>query len=204
MKSIISSEVNDLFEIHMLDVELISIIHPKIKEVETLSQEIIDSTDELELRWIQELNNLNLIEDSLPVSISSDQRTMLFDQITESCKILAEVLGCSRFAVRLAKLRSPMCPLFHVDQIHCRLLIALCGNGTEWIESEMVDREILLDRKNINVPLKNGGEIKPMGTGHWCLLKGGKWQTNFSGVVHRSPHEINDRLLLSLDPIFDQ
>ncbi len=93
MKSIISSEVNDLFEIHMQDVELISIIHPKIKEVETLSQEIIDSTDELELRWIQELNNPNLIEDSLPVSISSDQRTMLFDQITESCKILAEVLG---------------------------------------------------------------------------------------------------------------
>ena len=42
MKSIISSEVNDLFEIHMQDVELISIIHPKIKEVETLSQEIVD------------------------------------------------------------------------------------------------------------------------------------------------------------------
>ena len=79
MKSIISAEVNDFFEIHMQDVELISILHPKIKEVETLSQEIIDSTDELELGWIQELNNLNLIEDSLPASIS---------QIKEQCSLI--------------------------------------------------------------------------------------------------------------------
>ena len=40
MKSIISSEVNDLFEIHMQDVEPTSIIHPKIKEVETFHKKI--------------------------------------------------------------------------------------------------------------------------------------------------------------------
>ena len=158
-------------------------------------------TKELELRWVQDINDLGYIENSLPASLSSDQKNMLIDQISKSSKILGTILKCSKFTVRLAKLRSPMCPLFHVDQIPCRLLISLYGNGTEWIENDMVDWEILLDRHNMNVPLKEHGKIRQMSTGNWCFLKGGKWQSNFHGVVHRSPHEISDRLLLSLDPI---
>ncbi|HAK52328.1 MAG TPA: hypothetical protein DCM54_10575 [Gammaproteobacteria bacterium] len=34
------------------------------------------------------------------------------------------------------------------------------------------------------------------------MLKGGNWQDDFSGVVHRSPHQEGERLLLTLDPIF--
>ena len=201
MKSIISAEVNDFFEIHSQNIELISIKNPDLDEIEVLSKEIINSTKELELRWVQDINDLGYIENSLPASLSSDQKNMLIDQISKSSKILGTILKCSKFTVRLAKLRSPMCPLFHVDQIPCRLLISLYGNGTEWIENDMVDWEILLDRHNMNVPLKEHGKIRQMSPGNWCFLKGGKWQSNFHGVVHRSPHEISDRLLLSLDPI---
>ena len=201
MKSIISAEVNDFFEIHSQNIELISIKNPDLDEIEVLSKEIINSAKELELRWVQDINDLGYIENSLPASLSSDQKNMLIDQISKSSKILGTILKCSKFTVRLAKLRSPMCPLFHVDQIPCRLLISLYGNGTEWIENDMVDWEILLDRHNMNVPLNEHGKIRQMSTGNWCFLKGGKWQSNFHGVVHRSPHEISDRLLLSLDPI---
>ena len=38
--------------------------------------------------------------------------------------------------------------------------------------------------------------------GNWSLLKGGAWDDRFDGVVHRSPHEAGERLLLSFDPIF--
>ena len=46
-------------------------------------------------------------------------------------------------------------------------------------------------------------DIKQMVTGHWSLLKGGAWNDKFNGVVHRSPHDEKDRLILSIDPIFD-
>ena len=52
MKSIISAEVNDFFEIHSQNIELISIKNPDLDEIEVLSKEIINSTKELELRWV--------------------------------------------------------------------------------------------------------------------------------------------------------
>ena len=168
MKSIISAEVNDFFEIHSQNIELISIKNPDLDEIEVLSKEIINSTKELELRWVQDINDLGYIENSLPASLSSDQKNMLIDQISKSSKILGTILKCSKFTVRLAKLRSPMCPLFHVDQIPCRLLISLYGHGTEWIENDMVDWEILLDRHNMNVPLKEHGKIRQ--NEHWKLV----------------------------------
>ena len=41
MKSIISAEVNDFFEIHSQNIELISIKNPDLDEIEVLSKEII-------------------------------------------------------------------------------------------------------------------------------------------------------------------
>ena len=51
-------------------------------------------------------------------------------------------------------------------------------------------------------PLKDRYKIKNFKTGEWSLLKGGSWQENFNGVVHRSPHNNEERLLLSIDPYF--
>ena len=117
--------------------------------------------------------------------------------------MLGELLGCKEVGVRLATLRSPMCPLFHIDQIPCRLLITLCGEGTEWISNEDVDWDIFFDTSNKNVPIKHSGEINKIKAGQWSLLKGAIWNNNYQGLVHRSPHEEQPRLLLSLDPIFN-
>ena len=62
---------------------------------------------------------------------------------------------------------------------------------------------ILNNRENKDIPIKENADIKQLATGHWSLLKGGAWNDNFNGVVHRSPHDEKDRLILSLDPIFN-
>ena len=128
---------------------------------------------------------------------------MLVDLILESGEMLGSLVDCKKIGVRIATLRSPMCPLFHVDNIRCRMLITLCGEGTQWISNQDVDWEILLDRDNKDLPIKENADIKQIVTGHWSLLKGGAWNDNFNGVVHRSPHDEKDRLILSIDPIFD-
>ena len=123
--------------------------------------------------------------------------------ILESGELLGSLVDCKKIGVRIATLRSPMCPLFHVDNIRCRMLITLCGEGTQWISNQDVDWEILLDRDNKDIPIKENADIKQMVTGHWSLLKGGAWNDKFNGVVHRSPHDEKDRLILSIDPLFD-
>jgi hypothetical protein len=50
----------------------------------------------------------------------------------------------------------------------------------------------------------NNRSIQQIKTGQWSLLKGSGWNNKYQGLVHRSPHETEARLLLSLDPIFDQ
>ena len=53
---------NNYFEIHSQNIELISIKNPDLDEIEVLSKEIINSTKELELRWVQDINDLGYIE----------------------------------------------------------------------------------------------------------------------------------------------
>ena len=125
------------------------------------------------------------------------------DRISESSEMLGELLGCNQVGVRLATLRSPMCPLFHVDKIPCRLLITLCGEGTEWISNHDVDWDTFSDASNKNIPIKNNKNIQQIEVGQWSLLKGAAWNNKYEGLVHRSPHEDRHRLLLSLDPVFN-
>ena len=63
--------------------------------------------------------------------------------------------------------------------------------------------EDLLDRSNDNLPVRDEMAIQEFKVGHWSLLKGGSWNDNFNGVVHRSPDTSDTRLLLSLDPVFE-
>ena len=202
MKSIFSDQLSDFSSIHLNDVELVSISRPNFDSIEKLSLKFLETRESLNLRWIQNLETDNRLKD-LSESIPSILRSMLISQIDDSSKILCEYMGCCKVEVRLTALRSPMCPLFHVDNITTRLLITLCGKGTEWIPESAVDWNIFTDRENTNLPLKNGSEIQELKVGHWSLLKGGAWDDNFNGVVHRSPHTDDARLLLSIDPVFE-
>ena len=202
MRLVTSNQLSDLAEIYSDDVELVSIARPNFERIESLSQRLILSGQGHQVQWVQAPDEPNVAEEQLPEPIEASVRSMLANQITEGCDVLGALLGCAKVGVRLATLRSPMCPSFHVDRIPCRLLITLGGGGTEWIPNSDVDWSVFTDPANQNIPLSVGGTVQQLPAGHWSLLKGGAWNGTYHGVVHRSPQEDSERLLLSLDPIF--
>ena len=183
------------------DVELVSIARTNSTIVQELSQRLLELRTPLKLQWKQTLKDRETADSQLPESIDIELRTMLVDLIGESCEIFGELMGCSQIGVRLATLRSPMCPRFHVDQIPCRMIITMIGTGTEWIPNKGVNWSDFSDLSNDKAPLNDSGKIQQLETGNWSILKGGAWARGYQGLVHRSPHDYSERLLLSLDPI---
>ena len=203
MKSKFSNELSDFADIYSDDIEIIGVDRPNFDQIQVLANEFIETKEDLKIQWVQATDDEDSTSNILPTSMNPNLGSMISDQIRESSEMLGELVGCNEVGVRLATLRSPMCPLFHIDQIPCRLLITLCGEGTEWISNEDVDWDIFFDTSNKNVPIMHSGEINKIKSGQWSLLKGAIWDNNYQGLVHRSPHEDRPRLLLSLDPIFN-
>ena len=204
MKSVFSERLESFGDIYSKDIELVCVAHPQSSYIDSLGREILNARQDLELQWIQSLDDLRIVDEFLPASIDPEASKMLADQIKESCGMLNQTLDCKYVGVRLLTLDKPMCPRFHVDQIPCRLLITLSGGGTEWIANNDVDWKLFDDRTNLDAPLKEKKKVNQFKAGEWSLLKGGTWQSQFNGVVHRSPHIYENRLMLSLDPIFDE
>ena len=203
MNAVIGDQLSCFSDIHLDDVDLVSVKRQKFDSIKDLSTNFIKSREVLKLQWHQDLDDSWTIQENLPKSLDTSFKSMLVNLILESGEMLGSLVDCKKIAVRIATLSSPMCPLFHVDNIRCRMLITLCGEGTQWISNQDIDWEAFLDRENKDIPIMKNADIKQLAIGHWSLLKGGAWNDNFYGVVHRSPHDEKERLLLSLDPIFD-
>ena len=202
MRQVISGQLGDFAAIYDEDVEIVSVARPQAGTCEALSERLIRSRQVPHLRWIQPADDPEAPVRELPAAIGADVRSVLLDQIAEASEMLGELMGCKRVGVRLEALRAPMCPRFHVDYVPCRMLITLSGMGTEWIPSSDVDWAVFADLGTMAPPVQADRQIRQLATGHWSLLKGGAWNGCFSGVVHRSPHGVGERLLLSLDPVF--
>ena len=145
MKTIFSDQISDFSSIHLDDVEVISIARPDFHIIEECSLQFLQTRKALKPQWEQDLEDDSYIQSALSESMPTTLKSMLINQINESGEMLGDLLGCKKVNIRLASLRSPMCPLFHVDNIKCRLLITLCGKGTEWIPNNSVDWKILSD-----------------------------------------------------------
>ena len=202
MKHIESDHLGDFAEIYDERVELISVARAQASALASLGNELIESRQPLELQW--EHGGSRSTGFKLPESVSPELASLLWSELDEATEVLQKLLDCDSVGVRLATLRAPMCPRFHVDQVPCRMLFTIAGRGTEWIADTEADREIMADRNNQNPPLRAGGQVRALETGSWSLLKGGAWDGEFAGVVHRSPHTDGQRLFMSLDPIFSK
>ena len=123
MKSVFSNKLSDFADIYSDDIEIIGIDRPNFDRIKTLAREFIETKEDLKIQWSQAINDADSPNNILPMSIDSDLRSLITDQISESSEMLGELLGCNQVGVRLATLLSPMGPLFHVDQIPCRLLL---------------------------------------------------------------------------------
>ncbi len=204
MRHVESDSLGGLAEIYADDVELISISQPESPALAKLAGQLLESRQHLELEWQQDVHSTEVALPETSDVVEPAAMDALGKEVTFAVDVLHELLDCDRVGVRIATLRGPMCPRFHVDQIPCRMLVTFSGAGTEWIASDEVDREQFADRQNLEPPLRNGASIRQLPAGSWSLLKGGTWDDQFSGVVHRSPHGTSQRLLMSLDPIFSK
>lgn len=202
MRQVISDQLGDFASIYDEDVEVVSVSRPQARTCEVLAERLIRSRQVPRLRWIQSADDPKAPARVLPTTIDTEEYSALIDQIAEASEMLGELTQSERVGVRLETLNAPMCPRFHVDNIPCRMLITLSGMGTEWIPNSDVDWAVFADLGSIAPPLQANRQIQQMTTGHWSLLKGGAWNESFDGVVHRSPHDVGERLLLSIEPVF--
>ena len=127
MKSTFSNELSDFADIYSDDIEIIGVDRPNFDQIQVLANEFIETKEDLKIQWVQATDDEDSTSNILPTSMNPNLGSMISDQIRESSEMLGELVGCNEVGVRLATLRSPMCPLFHIDQIPCRLLITLCG-----------------------------------------------------------------------------
>ena len=202
MREVISKQLGDFTAIYDEDVEIVSVTRPQAIACDSLWQRLIHSRQIPELRWVQSVDDRETPRYELPPTIEEDERSALVDQIVEGSEMLGELMDCQKVGVRIETLHAPMCPRFHVDHVPCRMLITLSGVGTEYIPNNDVDWAILDDLETDALPLQADRQVHQLPTAHWSLLKGGAWHDWFRGVVHRSPHDVGARLLLSFDPVF--
>ena len=203
MQHILSDQITDFTAIYDENVELVSVTRPISEELEYFADRMFASRRVVKLQWQQQAMDTELPSQMLETSLGINEGvTKLAKIIILTNEILYELIGCKEIGVRVATLNTPMCPRFHVDSVVCRMLITIGGPGTEWIANYDVDRILLADRASEAAPIKNGKEIQRVTPGSMALLKGGTWHKDFAGVVHRSPHQEIERLLISFDPIY--
>ena len=202
MRQVTGDQLANFASIYDEDVEIVSVTRPQANSCAAISKRLIHSRQVPELRWVQPADDLDAPASVLPTTIDSDVHSVLCDQIAEASEMLGELMDCDRVGVRLETLNAPMCPRFHVDHIPCRMLITLSGVGTEWIPNGEVNWSVFDNLETTVPPIQANREIQRLTTGNWSLLKGGAWRDGFRGVVHRSPHDVGERLLLALDPVF--
>ena len=202
MLQVFGDQLGEFGAIFDEDVEIVTVSRPQANADETLFERLIRSRQLPTLRWVQSIKDSGATSRILPETIDADIRSSLLEQTAQASELIGELTGCSQVGIRLETLSAPMCPRFHVDHILCRMLITLSGVGTEWISNSDVDWAVFDDLETSELPIQDPRQIKRLCTGHWSLLKGGAWQNRFRGVVHRSPHEVGERLLLALDPVF--
>ena len=202
MKAVFGNSFYDFEYLILKQVEVVGVLPEKFEEIISFAKKVAKNKKNLELEFSYPFNQDKELESFFSKSLDMNDVALITNPIVEVSKILRKLTKCKKVNIKLTSLRSPMCPIFHVDNIPCRFLVTLYGSGTEWIPHDEVDWKIFDEKDSNKNPLKDRYKIKNFKTGEWSLLKGGSWQENFNGVVHRSPHNNEERLLLSIDPYF--
>lgn len=111
----------------------------------------------------------------------------LFKDLTDIIQACFKLVKTNKVCVRLDKIQSTACPLFHVDQLEMRCMLTLKGSGTEWLANRSVRRGGLGKGSNQKV-VREGAVVHQLKTNQLGLLKGERYIGNFGrGIVHRSP-----------------
>lgn len=111
----------------------------------------------------------------------------LGDDIVDLAARFAQVMGQRDLRLRLEVIETDACRKFHMDYVTARLLMPLCGPGTQWINL----------RDGVDAP------IRQLACGEVGIFKG-RLSVGEPTILHRSPPVAGSgdaRLLLVLDPV---
>ena len=86
MNSVTGDQLSCFSDIHLDDVELVSVKRQKFNTIKDLSINFIKSREVLKLQWQQDLDDSGTIQEILPESVETSFRSMLVDLILESVK----------------------------------------------------------------------------------------------------------------------
>lgn len=120
------------------------------------------------------------------------QRTALVADIVDLAVRYAEIMELDALSVRLAVVTTNSCRKFHGDYVKARLITTYVGTGTQWLDSDDVNRVARGEQPQ---------RIYTLSAGDVGLFKGKMWTQ--TPAIHRSPPiEGTDetRLMLVLDP----
>jgi len=174
-------------------------------DVSAHCQDLLQARHPLALRRTVAVDALrNEPETVLPAAVACGP---LGTDIAFIVDMFACLFELEQVGIRLLTLDAAMCPRFHVDRVHCRLLTTYGGPGTQWLRYGGLSRpwrDILLDAEQgepaARKELDTGSES--IACQDVALLKGETWPDNEGhGLVHRSPQVEpgSKRLLLTLD-----
>jgi hypothetical protein len=109
----------------------------------------------------------------------------VLERVKELIDLHAALFEAELVGVRVALTQKPLCPSFHLNKQHCRLISTLAGPGTQWVTGPLYaahDKSVV--------------EQLPSGAAGW--FKGLAWP-GVQPIPHRSPPGDARRLVLSLD-----
>jgi hypothetical protein len=127
---------------------------------------------------------------------------LLVNDLARLVRLFADATGAWSVAVRLERLDTDACRMFHADFVGIRLLCTYAGPGTQWVPNRSAVRAALGSGDNAAIcPRPEAIQALPrFAVG---LFKGDAWPGNRgNGIVHRSPPVAGTgrtRLLACLD-----
>ncbi|MGZ6288190.1 MAG: DUF1826 domain-containing protein [Bdellovibrionota bacterium] len=141
-----------------------------------------------------------LLDEDLDLQASDGQ--LLYADIRDLAERFLGVTAATKIGVRLERVDTDNCRLFHIDHVGVRLLTTYYGKGTEWLRNEDVMRAGL-GQGSDELVRREGAPIQRLDPGWIALLKGEKGNSG-RGLVHRSPPVEGSgckRLLLRMDTL---
>lgn len=128
------------------------------------------------------------------------------ERLAADIHLLADMMSClfdhETLGIRLSALNKAMCPKYHVDRVHCRLITTYIGPGMQWLPDQAIARAT-----QNGTPLWSKAQDDQLPHQHIAcqavtLCKGEAWPGNAGkGLIHRSPvpEPGLGRLLLTID-----
>ena len=118
------------------------------------------------------------------------------DWVAHCATRFSQLSGATAVSLRMSHSRHPTCPRFHVDAVRMRLITTLIGPGCEWLRP--VDVGLTPDSRTSQTPDPDSDQ--QMTPGSVGIFKGATFDAATGrGVVHRSPLDRVDRIVMTLD-----